>query len=159
MKHTTLILSTVCMVTFCVGCSTAEPVSTASEIPQSTIPVSPTDTPKLPTETPVPLTETPAEAPVEFPRGRFYNGSFDSSLIINDDGTWRLLEGANRTFFTGLYQVEGDMVTFTDRTGVCFEYGDGIYRWEFLEGVLSLNTVNDNCKLRTLRLTFPYAQQ
>lgn len=152
MKHTKLIISTICIVTFCVGCSTAEPASTATDVPPTTTPVPPTDTP-------VPPTETPTEPLIEFPSGKFYNSSFDSYLIINDDGTWRLLEGTSRTFFTGLYQVEGDQVTFTEWSGICFEFGDGIYSWNFLESLLSIKTVKDDCKLRRVRLTFPYTQQ
>lgn len=159
MKHTKLIISTICIVTFCVGCSTAEPASTATDVPPTTTPVPQTDTPIPPTDTPVPPTETPTKPPIEFPSGKFYNSSFDSYLIINDDGTWRLLEGTSRTFFTGLYQLEVDQVTFTEWSGYCSEFGDGIYSWNFLESVLSIKTVKDDCELRSLRLTLPYTQQ
>lgn len=151
MKHTKLIISTICIVIFCVGCATAEPASTATDVP-------PTATPVPPTDTPVPPTETPTKPPLEFPSGVFYNGSFDYYLIINDDGTWRLEEGS-RLFFTGLYQVEGDQVTFTEWSGYCTELGDGIYSWNFVEGVLSIKTGKDDCELRRLRLIPPYTQQ
>ena len=96
---------------------------------------------------------------MEFPNGKFYNSSFDSYLIINDDGTWRLLEGTNRTFFAGSYHSEGDQVTFTDWSGYCSEFGDGIFNWNLMEGVLNLTTLNDDCELRVARLTLPYTQQ
>jgi hypothetical protein len=159
MKHTKLIISTICIVMFCVGCATAEPVSTATDVQPTATPIPPTDTPLPSKDTPIPPAETPTEPPIEFPRGKFYNSSFDSYLIINDDGTWRLLEGTNRTFFTGLYQLEGDRVIFTDWSGYCSEFGDGTYSWNFLEGVLSMKTVKEDCKLRSERLTFPYTQQ
>ena len=80
-------------------------------------------------------------------------------LVINDDGTWRLLEGTNRTFFTGIYHLDGDQVIFADSSGYCSEYGDGIYRWEYMEGVLHITTVQDDCQLRSERITLRYTLQ
>jgi len=152
MKHTKIIISTICFVTICASCSTAELTSNAGDVTQSTPTI-------YPTETPVQPTEIPTELPIEFPSGKFYNSSFDSYLIINDDGTWRLLEGTSRTFFTGLYQSEGEQVTFKEWSGYCSEFGDGIYRWSYVEGVLNLIIIKDACELRIARLTLPYTQQ
>lgn len=152
MKLTKPIISTIWIVTLCVGCSVAGPASTATDIPSTITPISPTDTP-------APTAETSTEPPVEFPYGKFYNSGFDSYVIINIDGTWRLLEGKNRTFFTGLYEVEEDRVIFTEWSGYCSEFGNGIYSWNFLEGVLSIKTIKDDCELRSARLTLPYTQQ
>lgn len=159
MKQSYCIIFAILIALNCTGCTTAELASTPTDIPQTTTPFPPTETPFLPTDTPVLPAETPTEAPIEFPSGKFYNSSFDSYVIINEDGTWRFLEGTNRTFFTGFYQVEKDQVTFTERSGVCSEFGDGVYRWNFSEAVLSIKPVNDDCKLRSARLTFPYTQQ
>jgi hypothetical protein len=152
MKSTIFILLTICIFTFCVGCSNTQSAATASAIP-------PTNSPFPPPDTPVPLVDAPTENIIGFPNGKFYNSAFDSYLIINDDDTWRLLEGTNRTFFTGVYQPEGDQVTFADRSGYCSEYENGIYSWEYQEGVLHIRNVQDDCKLRTERITLPYTLQ
>lgn len=52
MKYTKLIVSTICIVIFCVGRTTAETVSTATD-------VQPTPTPIPPTESPLPSKDTP----------------------------------------------------------------------------------------------------
>jgi hypothetical protein len=159
MNHTKLIISTICIVViFCVGCATAEPASTATDVPPTATPIPPTDTPIPRTDTPVPPTETPPEPPLEFPSGVFNNSSFDYFLIINEDGKWRLEEGP-RLFFTGRYQVVGDQVIFTEWSGICTEFGDGIYTWDYSEGVLYIKTVKDDCELRRLRLIPPFTQQ
>ena len=134
------------------GCSTAQPPATASAVP-------PTNTPAPPADTPVPPAASPTETLIEFPSGKFYNSAFDSYLVINDDGTWRLLEGTNRTFFTGSYQLVDERVFFADSSGYCSEYEDGIYSWEYVEGVLRITIVQDDCKLRTQRITLRYTQQ
>jgi len=152
MKHALFIISTLCIFTFCAGCSTAGPAATKAV-------ASPESTPVAPPDMPVPPVGSPTDTLVEFPSGKFYNGGFDSYLVINDDGTWRLLEGKNRTFFTGKYQVEGEQVTFTDQSGYCSEFGNGVYSRKFSEDVLSIDTIDDDCKLRTARVTLLYTLQ
>jgi hypothetical protein len=152
MKFTMFIISAICTLTFCVGCSTAQPPASAS-------PVLPTNTPAARPETPVPPAAAPTETLIEFPSGKFYNGAFDSYLVINENGTWRLLEGTNRTFFTGSYRLEDERVFFADSSGYCSEYGDGIYSWDYQQGVLQVTIVQDECELRTARITLRYTQQ
>jgi len=98
MKSTIFIITAICFLGFCAGCSTAQPLTTAS---------------------PVPPVDTTKETLIEFPTGKFYNGAFDSYLVINANGTWRLLEGTNRTIFTSAYQLEEDQVFFADQYGYC----------------------------------------
>ena len=150
MKFTLYIISSVCVLTFCAGCATAR-------LPATTIP--PTNTQRPPADTPVPPVDTSTESLTSFPSGKFYNGAFDSYLVINGDGTWRLLEGTNRTFFTGSYQLDDGRVFFADSSGYCSEYGDGIYSWDYQQGVLQVSIVQDDCKLRTERITLRYTQQ
>jgi hypothetical protein len=158
MKHTKLIIATICIVIFCAGCAAAEPASITTEVTPTAPQVPPTDTPISPTDTLVPPTETPTEPPPEFPSGVLYNGILEYCLTINEDGAWTLEEG-RRLFFTGLYQLEGEQVTFTEWSGICTEFDDGIYTWNFVEGVLQIKTVKDDCELRRLRIITPYTVQ
>jgi len=102
------------------------------------------------------LTEIPTGTVPEFPSGEFYNGSFLSTLIINEDGTWK---AEAQGIIKGIYLLEGNRVVFSDESAWCNELGDGIYTWKFVDGTLSLKTVEDACDTRVRWLALPYKQQ
>lgn len=157
MKLNKNLILIICLLFVCGACNIAEPSPTATPIPPTATPVPPTDTQAPPTDTPEPPTATPTEAPIEFPTGEFYNGSWAITLFFYEVGTWNTKQAFG--FDGGEYKVDGDQVTFIRGSTYCLDLGDGIYTWSFVDGALSFKTVEDDCQERRVLFGNKFKQQ
>lgn len=81
----------------------------------------------------------------EFPTGTYTY--FDTSVEYRDDGTFTLMSG-NKVITEGTYSIKDDEIQFTDSYCAETDANPGIYKWQFEDGNLRFELIEDPCEGR-----------
>ena len=86
----------------------------------------------------------------KFPTGKYTYGS--ASVEYRDDGTFTLMS-RDEVITEGTYAIQNDEIQFTDSYCAEIDANPGTYKWQYENGYLSLELIEDPCEGRIVATT------